>query len=88
MEQCQLSFQIKMTLAELLDQIQQLTKQYNGRLTGDEKSGHFSLQFLGSIEGDYIIEGNKLHINITKKPLMIGCEVIGSTIKQFLTAVA
>lgn len=88
MEQCQLTFQIQSPAAELRKQIQKLVEQYDGQLTGDEKSGQFSLQILGSIEGEYTIDGNKLHINITKKPMLIGCETISSTIKTYLTDLA
>jgi hypothetical protein len=89
MGQCQLTFQIQVPPAELLSQIQKLAKEYEGQLKGDEKSGHVSLQFIvGSIEGDYTIAGNKLHLNITKKPFLIGCETIGSTIKGYLAGLA
>ena len=89
MGQCQLTFQIKVPAAELLSQIQELANEHEGQLQGDEKSGHVFLHFiLGSIEGDYTIEGNKLHLNITKKPFLIGCEIIGSTIKEYLSGLA
>ena len=89
MGRCQLTFQIQVPVEELLSQIQELAKEYEGQFKGDEKSGHVSLQLIvGSIEGDYTIEGNKLHLNITKKPFLIGCETIGSTIKGFLAGLA
>ena len=89
MGQCQLTFQIQVPAAELLSQIQELAKEHEGQLKGDEKSGHVSLQFiLGSIEGDYTIEGNKLHLNITKKPFLIGCETIDFTIKEYIAGLA
>jgi hypothetical protein len=89
MGQGQLTFQIKVPAAELLNQIQKLAQEYSGQLQGDEKSGHVSLRiFVGTIEGDYAIDGDKLTLNITKKPFLVGYETISTTIKEFLTGLA
>ncbi len=89
MGQGQLTFQLKVPAAELLSQIQKLAQEYNGQLQGDEKSGHVSLRILvGTIEGDYTVNDNKLILNVTKKPFLVGYETISSTIKHYLTGLA
>jgi hypothetical protein len=89
MGQCQLTFQIQVPTTELLSQIQKLAQEYDGQFQGDEKSGHVALHFiLGSIEGEYTIEGTELHLNITKKPFLVGCGTISSTIMEHVTALA
>ena len=86
MGQCQLRFDLQVPASKLLGQIHKLAEEYQGLLSGDENSGNFSLQFfLGSIAGNYTIEASTLHLNITEKPFMIGCETIGSLIKEYLT---
>lgn len=85
---CQLIFQLQVPAIELLNQIRKLAQEHDGQLNGDEKSGNFSLQIFGSIEGNYSIEDNKLHLDITKKPMLIGCEMISSMIKQYLDGLA
>jgi hypothetical protein len=80
-----LTFQLKVPAAELLGQIEKLAQEYNGQFQGDEKSGTVSLQILiGSIEGNYTIDNDKLNLNVTKKPFLVGYETIGSTIKAYL----
>jgi hypothetical protein len=80
---CHLTFQIQVPAAELLSQIQKLAQEYGGQFQGDEKSGRLALHFiLGSIEGDYIIEGDKLYLNITRKPFLVGCETINTMITE------
>ncbi len=89
MGHCQLIFQIQVPAAELLSQIQKLAQEYEGQFQGDEKSGCIAVHFiLGSIEGDYTIEGDELILNITKKPFLIGCETISSTIMEHVPALA
>jgi hypothetical protein len=86
---CHLTFQIQVPPAELLSRIQKLAQEYEGQFQGDEKSGRIALHFiLGSIEGDYIIEGDKLHLNITKKPFLVGCETIRAMITENVPVLA
>ena len=89
MSHSQLTFQLAVPASELLSQIQKLAQEYNGQLQGDEKSGQVSLSILiGTIQGDYTIEGDNLTLNITKKPFLVGYETIGATIKEYLTGLA
>jgi hypothetical protein len=85
----QLTFQLKKPAAEILKHIQELARQYGGDIQGDEKSGHVAMKILlGSIKGDYTIEGDQLHLNITSKPFIVGYETIKSTIKEHVTGLA
>jgi len=86
---CQLTFQIQVPTAELLSRIQKLAQEYEGQFQGDEKSGRVALHFiLGSIEGDYSIEGDKLYLNITRKPFLVGCETISTMITENVPVLA
>ncbi len=89
MGQGQLTFQLNMPVTEFLSRIQKLAEEYGGEFQGDEKSGRVSLDFiLGSIKGDYIVDGQQLHLNITKKPFLVSYETIRSTIKDYITGLA
>ncbi len=89
MAPCQLTYQIRVPVAELLSQVQKLARENNGLFQGDEKSGRLALEFiLGNIEGNYTIEADRLRLTITKKPFLVGCETIDSTIKAYLTGLA
>ncbi len=89
MGQSQLTFQLDIPVTEFLNRMQKLATEYGGQVQGDEKSGHVSLDFiLGSIKGDYTIEGQQLHLNITKKPFLVSYETIRATIKDYITGLA
>lgn len=89
MSQGQLTFQLSVPPAEILTQIQNLAQKYDGRVLGDEKSGHVSLSILvGTIEGDYIVNGDQFTLTITKKPFLVGYETISATIKEYLSGLA
>jgi hypothetical protein len=89
MSQNHLIFQLKQPAAEILSEIQEFTEKYGGKIQGDEKSGHVAIDFiLGSITGNYTIEGEQLHLHITKKPFLVGYETIRSTIKEYVTGLA
>jgi hypothetical protein len=85
----QLTFQLKKPAAEILKQIRGFARQYGGDIQGDEKSGHVAIDFiLGSIKGDYTIEGDQLHLNVTTKPFLISYETIKSTIRDHVIGLA
>ena len=85
----ELIFQLERPVTEVLSQIQELAQQYGGEIQGDEESGYVAMDFiLGSIKGDYMIKGEQLHLNITKKPFLVSHETIRATIKEHVTGLA
>lgn len=57
----------------------------DGNLTGDERSGQFNISTpVGSVKGNYTIEGQFMHVNITKKPFFVSESMIEDAIQKFL----
>jgi len=57
----------------------------NGTFDGDTSSGSFDVPTpIGHISGDYSIEGQDITINISHKPLVIGCGAIQNYINGHL----
>lgn len=49
----------------------------SGNFNGDENNGQFEVTVFGNhIKGNYTVEGQVLHINITDKPFFVPCNMI------------
>ena len=56
-----------------------------GEFSGDEGSGRFRLSTgIGSIKGNYTINGTVLSVSISDKPMFVGCGRIESEIRKYL----
>ncbi len=89
MAPCRLEYRLQVPAAELVEQVRNLAKEYQGEFQGDEHSGVLSLPLLlGTIGGEYTIADGQLTLQITTKPFWVGCETIDATIKQYLPALA
>jgi hypothetical protein len=72
--------------ADLYNEIATKIQQNHGTITGDASSGTFSVPTpLGGVEGSYTITGQQITIQITKKPLVLGCGTICDYIKNNIT---
>jgi hypothetical protein len=85
----QLTFQLSVPPAEILTQIRNLAQKYGGQWHGDEHSGQVSFQTpIGLIESDYTLNGDTLTLTITKKPFLVGYDLIRKTIQENATGLA
>lgn len=56
-----------------------------GSFEGAAESGNFVVQTpVGAVNGNYTISGQQLNIEITDKPVFVGCSVIESFIQKEL----
>jgi hypothetical protein len=55
-----------------------------GSFEGDSASGRFTLSIIGKMDGNYRVDGDALHVVISKKPLMIACSRIEKELKNYL----
>ncbi|GEO08337.1 hypothetical protein [Segetibacter aerophilus] len=81
---CQFSIAFSGDAESLIKRAKQQIEQAGGSLLGDATQGSFQGQTpIGSIEGSYNVEGQKISLNITKKPFLLSC----SRIEKELSAV-
>jgi len=74
------------TAGKLVDTIKSKILSANGRFSGDDSNGSFSIQLMAAaIEGAYTIDCDTITINIQRKPFFIGCNAIRDYITQNLT---
>ena len=62
----------------LLDKARSAIEKQGGIFNGDQSSGNFSVQLMGTISGVYQINGQEMIVEITEKPMFIGCSQIES----------
>lgn len=73
----------------LVDTIKSKILSANGRFSGDDSNGSFSIQLMAAaIEGSYTIDGGEIIIAIQRKPFFVSCNVIKDYIIQNLTGQA
>jgi acetolactate synthase small subunit len=82
---CHFDFAFQGTPTELITKAQQAIEDAGGQLQGDESAGRYMVPTpFGLIEGSYTIAAQVFTVDITKKPLLIGCEAIRKTIENLL----
>lgn len=83
---CDFDVKFSSTVKDIVAGAKARVEKSGGSFDGDTTSGKFSVP-TPKVEGTYKIEGQVMHINIHKKPMMIPCGVVESYIKkQFASA--
>lgn len=67
--------------ADLLAQAQQQARDNGIALEGDESTGRFR----GTAEGTYRVDGDTLHLEVTKKPGLVPWGLVESALKSVFT---
>ena len=73
------SFNLTGDIEKKLIDIKMLAKEEGIMFVGDTKSGSFD----GKISGNYVIEGDIIHININSKPLLAPWSMIEVKLREF-----
>ena len=82
---CTFSFPFQGLPTDLVPKATQAIEDAGGQLAGDESAGRFGVPTpFGEVEGVYTVVGQAFTVDITNKPLLIGCEAIEKTITYLL----
>jgi hypothetical protein len=82
MSACNFSIPFSGSPSSIMTRAQAAIRDQGGDFRGDDTSGAFQLNVLGSdITGSYNISGSELNVTIDSKPFLIPC----STIQSYLT---
>ena len=87
MSKCQIAIPIAevKNKKELMEKARTALEKNNGKLTGDEHEGTFDLPIvIGHIKGNYTIDENTFHLEITHKPLLVSCKRIETELTKHL----
>lgn len=73
---------------DLYAKLAKLVHDHNGRITGGTTAGTVSVSTpLGDIDANYSVKGQKVTIEVTKRPFFLPCSDIEKFIKKQLPAV-
>lgn len=65
------------SISNLWLKVQNISKNHNVEITGSEEGGTFTFTAVGGLfKGAYKVNGQKVEINIHKKPFIIPCVMI------------
>ena len=71
-------------LTAALAHVQALIVGEGGRFAGDATGGRFAgASPIGTIEGQYAVQGSTVRITITSKPMLAPCGAIEAKIRQY-----
>jgi hypothetical protein len=85
MSKCNFSIPFSGNVTDIISTAQSAITGAGGNFTGDANSGAFSLStFVGEIKGTYSIGGSNLNIDISDKPMFLGCSMIEAELKKYL----
>ncbi len=86
MSNCSFDISFVSSASELVGKAQKAIVNAGGEVSGDFNGGNFSIPSpLGKIVGNYIIAEQSATFTITEKPMFLGCGLIESTIKNYLS---
>jgi hypothetical protein len=68
--------------SQLLERAREAALKYGARVAGDGERGEFAGK---GIHGAYAIDGGRLAITISKKPMLLPWSVIEKTVRKFFT---
>jgi hypothetical protein len=85
MSKCNFSIAFSGSPEELVERARKAITGAGGQFFGDASTGEFSLStFIGKISGNYNAAPLKLEIEITDKPIFIGCSRIKEELEKYL----
>lgn len=85
MAKCTFSIPFTGTPEQVLSKAKSAIETQGGQFSSNGQGGTFSISVLGTISGSFAISGQSLNVAIEKKPMLIGCGVIESTLRDQLS---
>ncbi len=85
MKGCRFAIQFSDSAAAVIREAGSAITSAGGNFDGDEGTGTFELPTgIGSVKGRYTIADSVINIQISDKPLFVGCKKIEKTIIKYL----
>lgn len=83
MADCNFSINFSGAASDIVTKIKSEIEKQGGNFDGNESSGSFSVKVFGStIAGSYTVTGTQINVNITSKPMFIGCGQVEAFLKS------
>jgi hypothetical protein len=78
---CQFSIPVSGSVETMLGKARAAVEKNGGTFNGDTASGSFEVSVMGTIRGNYTVTASQIDINITDKPMLVGCGMIENFLK-------
>lgn len=78
---CQFSIPVSGSVETMLGKARAAVEKNGGTINGDTTSGSFEVSVMGTIRGNYTVTGSQININVTDKPMLVGCGMIENFLK-------
>jgi hypothetical protein len=89
MAQCNFSIPFSTSAEALAEKARYAISNAGGNFLGDSNSGNFDVSTpLGTIRGNYLIQGDTIHVSITSKPFLVSCGLIEKQLQGYFSQVA
>lgn len=81
---CKFKIPFSGSAEQILNRARTAVEGQGGRFSGNENAGEFEVSVMGTIKGAYTVMGNELEIEISDKPMFVGCGMIENFLKNKL----
>lgn len=81
---CKFKIPFSGSAEQVLNRARTAVEGQGGTFSGNESSGSFQVSVMGTIIGNYTVNGNELEIDIDSKPMFVSCGMIEGFLKSKL----
>lgn len=82
---CTFTIDLSRSPEDIVEKAKQMIEENGGSFAGDVIKGGYRVKLpIGSVEGNYTIEGSSIRFDITKKPMLVPCGAIESFLRDRL----
>jgi hypothetical protein len=85
MAKCSFSFEFPISAQDLVRRVDEAIGNAGGEFSGDSKQGAYYVPTpVGPIMGTYAVTGQTIQIDVTQKPIVLTCNMIGNKLKDIV----
>lgn len=88
MSKCSIDISFDDSVEGLIKKVKdKITSDKDGEFDGDSEKGKYSIPTPGGgkVKGTYKVKEKSIHLKITDKPMLVGCDKIEDKIKKYLS---
>ena len=85
MAKCSFSFEFPISAEDLVRRVDEAIEKAGGELSGDSSEGAYYIPTpIGPITGTYTVTGQTIQIEVTQKPVILTCNMIGGKLNDIV----
>ena len=85
MAKCSFSYEFPISAEDLVRRVDEAIEKAGGEFSGDSSDGAYYIPTpIGPIMGTYTVTGQTIQIEVTQKPVILTCNMIGSKLSDIV----